>query len=167
MMKQTKLLSVFLGWFFIFALFACKTGTESSPAVGSLVRYEGCKSFNGGNDGFRTFPQNQECLEYSAAGELLTLKHVNGAFNCCPGDIFAEVHIEDGVITIEEREKEAGCFCLCLFDLDYEIRGLSPGVYTINIVGPYMNNRIFTCTVDLVSSGSGCCCMDRNTYPWL
>ncbi|MBN1274499.1 MAG: hypothetical protein JXB26_19735 [Candidatus Aminicenantes bacterium] len=165
--KTKKTLSIFFGLLLILVIFSCKQGNDVSDAVGSLVNYNGCKSFSSGSGNFQSYTQNQECLEYIAGNGILYLKHINAGFNCCPAEIFADVSFKNGEIIIEEHEAEQGCFCLCLFDLDYEIRGLEPGLYTVKIIGPYMNDVIFTCAINLFDSASGCFCIERDYYPWL
>ena len=138
-----------------------------SPPIGILLNYEGCKEFPKGASMDGT-PPDQDCIEYQYDGSnVLLLKHINAGFNCCP-EITTDITIEDNVITIEEIELSGDCDCLCLFDLDYEIRNLQPGEYTIRVIEPYVpeGEEILEFTVDLVSSPSGSYCVYRDFYPW-
>ncbi len=63
---------------------------------------------------------------------------MNAAFNCCPGDIAADIRIQDDTITIVEREEQSMCDCSCLYVLYFEIRNLEPRPYTIRFVELYV-----------------------------
>jgi hypothetical protein len=147
-----------------------KGGPAPSSPTGSLIDYEGCKDFSigGATD---TIPPDQDCMayQYDGAGVLLLL-HVNAGFNCCPTEILADVTIEDDIITIVEDEslEGGGCFCLCLFDVNYRIEDLPPGEYTIRVYGMYLDegDQILEFTVDLASLPSGAHCVYRDYYPW-
>ncbi len=75
---------------------------------------------------------------------------------------------KNNIITIEENETESLCNCLCLFDLDFEIHNIQPGVYTIKIVEPYLyeGEDILEFAVDLSAATSGSFCVNRYLYPW-
>ena len=147
-----------------------KGGPAPSSPTGSLVDYEGCKEFSIGGAA-DTIPSDQDCMayQYDGAGVLL-LQHVNAGFNCCPTEILGDVAIEDDIITIVEDEslEGGGCFCLCLFDVNYRIDNLPPGEYTIRVYGMYLDegDQILEFTVDLASSLSGVHCVYRDYYPW-
>lgn len=132
----------------------------------SLTNYSSCKSFSGNI--MSDHSSGEECVDYNYfSNGTLSLTHVNAGFNCCPGELTANINIEGGVITIEEFEQEAGCHCNCLFDLDYEIAIPSPGTYTIKIVTPYVDaTEQIEFIVDLTSTSNGSYCVQRNNYPW-
>jgi len=114
-------------------------------------------------------PRDQDCVEYwYVGGSVLHLNHINAAFNCCPV-VDADVRVEGDTITVEEIEVEGHCMCLCLFDVGYEIQDLAPGVYHLVFIEPYrqLNDPVLECTLDLVSSASGRCCVPRTQYPWV
>jgi len=141
-----------------------------SAPTGTLVDYTGCKTFQKEGDGT---PPTVDCIEYEYDGaSVLTLKHVNAAFNCCPVAIEAEITIENNLITIDESEffdTLMPCPCLCLYDLDLEIVNLPPGEYTISVDELYLypSDEILEFTVILSSSpSSGSYCVDRDNYPW-
>jgi len=142
-----------------------------SPPMGILLGYYGCKEFQKWSPTNDT-PPDQDCIEYQYDGtSVLLLKHVNAGFNCCPDEILADITIEDNTVTIEEDESleiTGGCFCLCLFDVDYGISNLPSGEYTIRINGLYLEegDEILEFTVDLASSPSGSFCVYRDHYPW-
>ncbi len=135
--------------------------------VGFLADYGDCKQFQKGTP-VRSTPPDQDCMEYQYDGQsVFLLKHVNAGFNCCP-EIAADITIAGDLITIEEIEISGDCDCLCLFDLNYEIRDLQPGEYTITVIEPYVEegDETLEFTVDLISSPSGSYCVYRDYYPW-
>jgi hypothetical protein len=150
------------------------TASCVSPAgpgpVGTLTGRTDCKSFGAVTAGtLAAAGPGQECAEYGYDGSgLLRLKHVNAAFNCCPGAITADIEIAGGRIRIKEAESSSLCDCDCLYDLDYVFTGLDPGTYTIIIVGPYQveGDAPLTFLVDLGGAGSGSFCVERTRYPW-
>jgi hypothetical protein len=113
-------------------------------------------------------PDTLDCLQWQYDGQsLLQLRHVNAGFNCCP-ELAFDIQVEDNTITIEEIEILGGCHCLCLFDLDFEISNLPPGIYTFRVTEPYAqpDDEPLTFMVDFVSSPSGMHCVPRDHYPW-
>lgn len=146
------------------------TETITSQSAGALVRTTGCKSLDSGSEAALTAAENESCIRYQYDGQgVLSLKHVNAGFNCCP-IIAADVSVDDNTITIEERETldHGGCECLCLFDLDFEIDNVSPGMYTIDVVELYLveGDERLVFDVDLAATPEGERCVQRNHYPW-
>ena len=142
--------------------------TGDAP-VGSLVGATNCKNFPRGRV-LTTQPPDQDCIEYNYTEDYtLTIKHVNAGFNCCP-ELVAFVHISgDSLITIEELDSLINpCYCLCLFDMDYEITNLQPGIYRLNVIEPYRpsGDEVLDFIIDLRSPGSGVVCVTRSQYPW-
>jgi hypothetical protein len=129
-------------------------------ATGSLVNHTDCKTSQSSDT-----PPVQDCIEYYYDGQsVLLLKHVNATFNCCPGELLANITIEHNLITIQENESLSECDCVCLYDLDYEIRNLAPGEYTICVNELYVlpGDELLNFTVDLCSTPSGSYCVERN-----
>ena len=142
---------------------------DINPLVSLVYRTE-CKMFvmnTSSNDTFVPM-KHDDCVEYVYDNGVLNLYHVNAGFNCCPGEILFDVGVNGREITIMEQEKEAGCYCLCLFDLTYEIKNLKPGIYTIIIDEPYVNESDdkLEFTINLQTSPSGSYCVERKSYPW-
>lgn len=91
--------------------------------------------------------------------------HVNAAFNCCLEDIVCEFSFEGDTIFIDETGILAngqGCFCECLYDLEIEITGLEPSIYTVSL--PALEETI---VLDLRAPTSGIHCEPRDRYPWI
>jgi hypothetical protein len=171
MIQHTKRFSIFL-MILLFTFVGCEENvvTPETHPVGALTNYEGCKTF-ATTTGLEAnlLSNTKECIEYEYDGESrLILKHINAGFNCCPGNIETTISITGNMIVIEDREKEQGCFCQCLFDLYYEILELGQGEYTIAITGPYIQDtdeRLLV-NVQLFGPSSGTFCVNRTHYPW-
>jgi len=139
---------------------------------GTLMDFNGCKTFDGGGFGDGVpIPSDQDCIEYEYDGEsVLLIRHVNSAFNCCPTDILTDISIYENLITIAESEYLViPCDCLCLFDVDVKITNLEPGQYTIKVMQLYLDPDAerLEFTIDLSSSpSSGSYCVERDRYPW-
>ena len=139
------------------------SGDSQSPA-GRSIGFEGCKTFDSaqtsGDD-----PTDQACLDYVYDGQsVLNMTHVNAIFNCCPDSVGGHVRVEDNTIIIDEAEwATMPCDCICPFDVDYEIVGLSPSVYTIRVNEIYLRDGedILEFTVDLSEDPSGSFCVAR------
>jgi hypothetical protein len=141
-------------------IFDLKPGAE-------LVRATGCKSF--ASPAGSEAAAEEDCFTYRLAeGNVLLLTHVNAAFNCCPGEIGADILIKNDTITIVEGESESACDCLCLYDLDYRFENIVAGTYTIRFVEPYRPDadEPLQTTIDLAASPSGTFCVERTAYPW-
>jgi hypothetical protein len=171
-MAKKVAIIVFLTTLFLLIFMSCKKSvyTPDVDPTATLESYNGCKSFQGGTDrGESQVDSRKECIEYEYDGEsILKLKHVNSGFNCCPGKIVAEIEINDKIITIEEKETGPLCHCLCLFDVNYKISNLKPGVYEIQIKCPCHGEgeRPIEFTVNLYVPTSGTHCVNRTHYPW-
>ena len=138
-------------------------GVYGKPA-GSLVEYRGCKEF-GMDGGSYDIPDELNCLEYDYDGAgFLQMTHINGRFNCCPEELLADISVNDSIITIVESERlDDGCFCLCLYDLDYEIENLPPGYYTVKVIEPHilLGEDALEFLMVLECDTSGIYCVDR------
>jgi hypothetical protein len=142
-------------------------GGGSEP-FGVLVSHTDCRDGMLGSNADGT-PTDLSCIEWRyEADNVLTLTHVNAAFNCCPGEIAADITIADGTITIAEHEEQSMCDCNCLYDLVFEIWNLDPAPYTIKVVEPYAQptDERLEFNVDLASLPTGVKCAYRPHYPW-
>gem|GEM_PF-757901 len=137
---------------------------DGSPA-GILIGYGDCKEFAKGAD----IPPDEDCVtyEYDGIGTLI-LEHNNAGFNCCP-IIAADISITGSSITIVESEtyEFEPCPCQCLFDLDYRIYNLPPGVYMIRVEGVCApDDDEIEFIADLSTATTGSHCIYRDYYPW-
>lgn len=173
-MPRMNFPSVF--WLMAFALlilsYVVFTGCEktsdasNSNPNGTLIKYTECKNTTASD----TTPNNMDCIEYSYNEDdgILKLNHINAGFNCCPGKITADISINSDAIIINEKEKEAGCHCNCLFDIDYEFKNLDSWTFRIVVVEPYrpVEEAVLEFNVDLKNQPSGKFCVERKNYPW-
>ncbi len=137
---------------------------QTSDPEGMLIKHDSCKSFDEG----RVSEKNEACIIYRYYDGVLYMWHTNAGFNCCPGDITADIDIHKNIITIAAVEKEAGCRCNCLFDLEYEIKNITPGKYRIIIIEQYLNegDKEFDFEIDIEQKTSDEYCLPRHGYPW-
>lgn len=145
-------------------------GEPAAVPEGMLVDYSGCKE-TPPPDATPVPGSGNDCIEYhyDSNQSILSLKHINASFNCCPLEIVAEITIGQQIISIVEAQVFNGgtpCPCLCLRDIDYEITNLPAGEYTIHI-GELSPGSAFEFTVDLDAQPSGSYCVQRSVYPWL
>ena len=134
---------------------------------GRIADDRGCKSHEPGEE-TDTIPESMECVEWSYDGQsVLTFKHINAVFNCCPEEFLAEFSFANDTITVEEDEVlvgGAGCECMCLFDVDYRVWDFQPGQYTLRVIGVTVGpeDPPLECPLNLSSSpSSGICCIER------
>jgi hypothetical protein len=150
----------------------CKKSSEAVPLPsGELTGTNGCKGAVSNSDspgGITLASSIQDCVQYQYDGNSqLILNHINAGFNCCPGQISADIQISGNTITITEAESQQGCKCLCLFDVDYLIQDLTPGTYTIILIGLYLEGgQHHEFSINLNQATSDTICIDRGHYPW-
>jgi len=151
---------------------SCSSSTDpgnTDQSTGAVTRFSECKSPSAAASA-DSVGRDQDCIEYTYDGaSVLTLKHVNAGFNCCPDSLGATFGFDGAVITITEVAwVSQGCNCLCLFDMDFRITGVPPGRYTIRVGEVELGEgvEILQMTVNLTSAGSGQHCLTRDHYPW-
>ncbi len=145
------------------------SGTVNPNTRGELIRFSDCGGFE--DRGTTTSTSSQDCIEYEYDHDqnILNLTHINAAFNCCPGEITADITLQGNNITITEDESEAACGCDCLFDIEYQITDLPTGVYHIRIIELLIGEdggEILEFDVNLSSIPAGEYCIERSSYPW-
>ena len=173
-MRRSKRNLFGLKIFTVFTLFLLTCCTENTTtqnngdAAGSLTQFSACTYMDTGNIHSYDHTSNEDCIDYIYTNDgTLMLTHVNSGFNCCPGELTADITISNNKITIEEHEEVAGCHCNCLYDIEYRIDNLSAGVYTIEIITPYVDETEYLeFTMDLSSPTTGSFCTTRDNYPW-
>jgi len=113
--------------------------------------------------------ESQSCIEYAFDQDArkLMVKHLHAGFNCCPESLWCTVVFRNDTIIIEEFEKQMGCNCNCLYDLDLEVEGIESGKYQLRIIEPYISNQQqLIGLLDLRSQKQGSICVSRSIYPW-
>lgn len=118
-----------------------------------------------------SIPMSQDCVDYlyDTSG-ILHLTHINAGFNCCAAPA-AHLAVNADTIIIAEYElyDDAGpCYCLCLYDVDYTIRGLARRAYVIRVVELHLDppDALLEFPVDFALSADGSYCVARAHYPW-
>jgi hypothetical protein len=114
-------------------------------------------------------PDSISVVEYTfnPVRNLLTLKHINAGFNCCPDSIYCTITVRGNTILIEEFEKAALCHCNCLYDLEIEINGVEAKKYDLKFIEPYIGDQeeiVFE--IDLGKAMNGSYEVNRKQYPW-
>ncbi|MEW6014450.1 MAG: dockerin type I repeat-containing protein [Candidatus Zixiibacteriota bacterium] len=137
----------------------------SSGPGGSVISDSGCKSYYKAAEATAT----EDCLQWEYVnGYTLRIRHQNGCFNCC-AEPDASFYISGDTIIIIEAElfgEWGPCACLCLFDVQFEISAIPPGVYFIRITELNVGDSLLNVTIDLREQPSGSHCIYRDTYPW-
>ncbi len=135
---------------------------------GKLTSHTDCKSFKSTGILFDT-PDTLSCVDYTfdASANKLVMKHINAGFNCCPDVLYCIITLKGDTIIIQEDEKEAGCHCNCLFDLDMEITGVEAKKYQVQFIEPYSGDQEdLQFEMDLTKNTNGSVCEVRKQYPW-
>jgi hypothetical protein len=163
-----------MGVFAAVGMSGCKKNSDvQTPPLGILLSYDGCKEFQGNSDSplaVVLVPPTNDCIDYNYDGSsTLILNHINAGFNCYPGEITADIVFNGNIITITEKERDSAADCICLYDLEYNLENLPPGLYTIRVIGLYveMDDEPLECSVELFSATTGRFCVERNYYPWV
>ncbi len=168
-MKTRNIFSLTLFALFFIA-FGCNDKTENdkpSAFSGKLASHTGCKLMISDSTINRT--DSLSCAEYTFnnATNKLLIKHINAGFNCCPDSIYSNVSISNDTIIIQEFESGPQCYCLCLYDLNFEIDGISANKYQVKFIEPLRGNQqelIFE--VDFTNQSTGSYCVVRHHNPW-
>jgi hypothetical protein len=151
----------------IFISQACDNEEEEkkNPDISEVTNSD-CKHFQ--KVVLDSITSSDDCIEYSYDGtSVLSIKHVNAGFNCCPEKVSADFVIVDDTIKVTEKEKSSLCDCSCLFDLDYTIKNLAPGEYFIKVYEPYaFEGKKLEFEINLQTQTSGSYCVQRDYYPW-
>jgi hypothetical protein len=109
-----------------------------------------------------------DCIKYAYLNGTLYIKHINAAFNCCPGKTSADAVITDSLIIVEEKSALNDCDCMCLFDLEYNLSAVKKGKIHLFVKEPYVDDTSnkLEFQMDLNQSDTGTFCVPRNSYPW-
>lgn len=137
--------------------------------TGQLVSNSPCKNKLFLKSDIEVLPDTISRVEYSFDNNTnkLIMKHINAGFNCCPDSLYSKIELKGDTILIQEFQKEAGCRCNCLYDLDIEINGVEKDKYQVKFVEPYgsKQNRI-EFEIDLKNAANGSFSVIRKRYPW-
>lgn len=155
--------------------------THVGGITGTLAGTTGCKdNIYGMQPGAIA---NLDCMTWDWDGaDTLRIFHVNAALNCCPGTIVGTVvpvyyeitdpDLEPRLAGFNITEKEGDdaimCHCLCLYDLSYELTGITGGTIFIRFYEKYIRPGAepLYAVLDLDEEHEGSTCIYRDTYPW-
>ena len=86
------------------------------------------------SDGRAQWPPCDEEIILSTPPGTIEIVHNNVEYNCCA---WIDIEVVQQPFTLEFYESErftiGPCFCLCCFDLEMAVGGLSPGDYTVRL----------------------------------
>ena len=159
-MKSILSFILFL-WLFV----SCTSDQDNQTKMELTIRIQGKPSCKGS----KVNDNSQSCVQYAfdQDNRMFILKHVNAAFNCCPDSIWCTIAYSNDTIIIQEFEKNFGCKCDCLYDLNLEISGLEPEKYYLKFVEPYSGDQDqLWFPIDLTDQKQGECCVARSLYRW-
>ena len=148
------------------------SGHSGEDPVGTIDDYSGCNDLTGTSTYPGPFSADSTCVAVFTmpAYNALRIFHVNTAYNYCVDALDAEFDFSEGLITITGMEHPPGghCACVCLYDVNYSIYNLEPGVYTIRFIEPYLppGQEQLEITIDITQEGSWRRCVPREGFPW-
>ncbi len=168
-MRSIKLkFSIFL----IIGVFVLACEKEENPPVeitGQLITNTLCKDFFKSTSQSNITPDTLSCIAYTynKVDSVLTIRHINAGFNCCPEELSCTIATRGDTIIIQEFEKSSVCDCDCLYDLDIQINSVLDKKYKIKMIEPYIRDQqeLFF-EIDLSVEVSGSFCVVRKRYPW-
>lgn len=144
------------------------TGPATQETTAILLGHSDCGGYDTGGEIVDAITSSQSAIICDWDGEgTLYLHHINAAFNCCP-NISCEVVFEENTITVVEIE-DGDCECLCLFDVNFKITGLSLGLYTFRFEELHLEegDRELEFSMSLGTTvASDVVVVDRDHYPW-
>lgn len=152
-------------------IYCCTDETEGSKDLNlsvSLINSSACKQLKTAEP-IENTPASQSCIEYSynQITKVLTVNHINAGFNCCPESLSCTVVFRNDTIIIQEAEKNMGCKCNCLYDLEMEVTGVESGKYQLRMIEPNSGTQNkLDFELDLQQQNQGTWCVTRQQYPW-
>lgn len=163
--------AIFSFFLSLFLLFSCTSELENPAEMNLTISLHGNPQCNGlkSTDKYAETPASQSCIEFVFDRDIrkLTLKHLNAGFNCCPESLWCTVAYRNDTIVIQEFEKNLGCKCNCLYDLDIDVLGIEPGNFVVQFIEPYTGNQEkLSFELDLRNNTEGSFCVSRGNYPW-
>lgn len=150
---------------------SCSTESENSGPMNLTINILGNPQCNHSKSAEITTQTSasQSCVEYAfdRDNRKLIIRHLNAAFNCCPESLWCTVILKNDTIIIQEFEKNIGCKCDCLYDLDIEVGGMEPGKYQLRLIEPYVEKQNEICfEMDVLNQKQGFHCVNRTQYPY-
>ena len=106
-------------------------------------------------------------FEYNSSDQTLIINHKNAAFSYC-SKIKLDISFRNNEIIIIEKENNANCDSLTLYNLKIKLNKLPPKKYKISIIEPYvsLSTEKIEFEIDLNNKDMGSFLVKRNFYPW-
>jgi len=74
----------------------------------------------------------KDIVEVTVEAGTLRVVHRNATYNCCPDDIRVSLSTQGNRLTLTEEEiLTMPCHCLCCYDVQTEVAGLTPGPWLV------------------------------------
>jgi len=158
-------------WIFILFPMVFFAGCEhEEPAVPAIMMVGNSICKSNGLKAIADRSANQDCVVYSwLKGDTLTIRHINAAFNCCPDGLSVTLRVDADTLIVSEAENAALCDCNCLYDLDWQLTGITGKAWWVRIEEPYVkqqDQQKILFRADLKKYPVGEFCLTRNEYPW-
>ncbi len=150
------------------------TKPDQTKPTARLISQSDCKPSLTSQPGAAASECSQDCVEiWSESEGVVRVRHIDAGFNCCIDSVVISVEIKGHVALVTETEvMQAGCHCLCLYDIEYEIRDLPSTVNKIEFVEPYADpdtwpdDEPLCCSFPTPLTDTVSCCVMRCHYPW-
>jgi hypothetical protein len=102
--------------------------SDDGPRVARYTN-SGCLTDQSGEPWMCT---EDDLIEFVVEDATLYVRHSYANYNCCLDDIAVYMDIEDGRLLLTEQElAEEPCWCICCYEVNATIVGLSAGAYTV------------------------------------
>jgi hypothetical protein len=161
-MKKILILQLII----LFLLIGCSSGTENNPQSDKLyANYTKCLNETGIINVEET---PKTTIKWEFNNGILKIYHLNAGFNCCFDRIEISVEQNGKSINIIENDIGAKCDCNCPRDIDFMLKDIIEGTYTINIQEAlYIDNYpSISFEANLNDGNSGELSFERPFYPW-
>jgi hypothetical protein len=105
---------------------------------------------------------------YDTVAGALLLRHSNAALRNDGQNVSIRIRIEENIITVIEKQREAGSGPLDLYDVEFLITDLPVRSYRVVVIEPYVQKeqRPLSFRLDLVESLTGAVSVERTQAPW-
>ncbi|MFA6232765.1 MAG: hypothetical protein WC824_01085, partial [Bacteroidota bacterium] len=105
---------------------------------------------------------------YDAHSGRLHVRHGNSAFRTGIEGISINVRLEENIITVIEKQRNAAAGGLRLYDLEFVISNLPLRSYRVVVIEPYVKEteRPISFRMDLVENPNGSSEVERTQAPW-
>ncbi len=103
----------------------------------SNLTHSGCKD--------EVKSDEQEYIAYKTINDYyLDMHHVNAVFNCCADHLIVDSKVSNDTIYIYEDEVGQDCYCVCKYDLNYEVGPLEYQEYVVKVYKYNVEHAQFT-----------------------